>query len=533
MPKEKVFIHTNNTLLLTGEKLLYKFYSLESETNKLSDFSKVGWVQLINNKKEVVFQHKVKLKKGQGFADFFIPANLNSGAYKLVAYTNWMLNAQANYFQQEIYILNPYQESNEDLEIEEKNQFTRHKTNFDNQEISLILNKNTFQQREEVVLEIENPNQLSGNFSISVRRIDSINKPPRVTSLDFNKLFENIKWSFNDTLFYPEIRGTFFQGKIEADPNPTSLEKNISISSPGEKNQLQIVSTDAGGKFSFILNEVPNEDEFIMQVLNDEVTYKINLQEQPKLDYSKLSFSTPGLATSNKEYILEKSINIQIENAYNATKSDRFVNLDNNYYFFDEELITYNLDDYNRFPDLSQTFTEVIKFGRIRRNDEGENIFLVRNKNPLVEFDSAALLLIDGVILNDHEKLISYDPQQIKSIGILRNKLFLGPSAFEGAIIVNTKSGDFPNEFQDESMISTKLKIPRKSKEYYSPNYPNESLRRIPDYRYQLLWNPEVKFNDEPLRLFTSDLNGEFEINLEGFTEDGKPISITKTFYVE
>jgi hypothetical protein len=82
-------------------------------------------------------------------------------------------------------------------------------------------------------------------------------------------------------------------------------------------------------------------------------------------------------------------------------------------------------------------------------------------------------------------------------------------------------------------MISTKLKIPRKSKEYYSPNYPNESLRRIPDYRYQLLWNPEVKFNDEPLRLFTSDLNGEFEINLEGFTEDGKPISITKTFYVE
>ena len=75
MPKEKVFIHTNNTLLLTGEKLLYKFYSLESETNKLSDFSKVGWVQLINNKKEVVFQHKVKLKKGQGFADFFIPAN--------------------------------------------------------------------------------------------------------------------------------------------------------------------------------------------------------------------------------------------------------------------------------------------------------------------------------------------------------------------------------------------------------------------------------------------------------------------------
>ena len=112
VPKERVYLHVNSSLLLSGEKLLYKFYCLNSETNKLSELSKTGWVIFVNSDMQQVFKHKLQLQGGQSYSDFFIPSNLPSGAYKILAYTNWMLNADQNYFEQDVYVLNPYQSEN-------------------------------------------------------------------------------------------------------------------------------------------------------------------------------------------------------------------------------------------------------------------------------------------------------------------------------------------------------------------------------------------------------------------------------------
>lgn len=536
IPKEQVYLHINSSLLFTGEKLLYKFYSLETDTGQLSDLSKIGWIELINNNGEIIFQHKVKLENGQGFSDFFVPSNLSSGAYKIIAYTNWMRNAKNNYFQQDLHILNPYQGNNKGIEIKESFLSKPENLESNNSNLNLILNKNTFTNRNRVKLEIENLDKLSGNFSISVRRIDSINKPRRVKSTAFNKLYEDIIWDFTDTLFHPELRGAFFKASIKSENRGLFTGENMLISSPGEEGQLQIVSIDSNGEFLFTLNKIPYGDEFIFQVMNEkDISYTINLLKNPESNYSNLSFTLPILASNYKEYILERSTNIQIENAFNTTKIDRFVNLGDHKHFFESELIKYNLKDYNSFPDVSQTFTEIIKFGRIRKNKQGENIFLVRSKNPNAEFEKAALLIVDGVVVQDHEKLITYNPQQIKSINILRDKLFFGSSVFQGAISVTTRDNDFPVQFEENGMISKEIKTPRKPKIYYSPDYQSNNLKRIPDYRYQLLWEPGVKLKEQEKEIifYTSDLDGKFQINLEGFTSEGKPVSISKTFEVE
>jgi len=58
---------------------------------------------------------------------------------------------------------------------------------------------------------------------------------------------------------------------------------------------------------------------------------------------------------------------------------------------------------------------------------------------------------------------------------------------------------------------------------------------RIPDDRYQLLWIPELSLSGKEIKIdfFTSDLTGEFEICIEGFSEEQKPISIRKSIYVK
>ncbi|OEY71245.1 hypothetical protein [Salegentibacter salarius] len=536
IPKEQVYLHLNSSLLFSGEKLLYKFYSINAETQKLSKLSKVGWVVLVNSDKEIVFQHKLNLEEGQSYSDFFIPSDLRSGAYKILGYTSWMLNEE-NYFEQDIQILNPYQKNNEGLILQENPESTSEKnTKEAAADLELKLNKTSFSTREEVVLDLEHTTEILGDFSISVRRIDSFSKPTLLKSTNFNKLYRNKNWNLSDNFTLPEIRGSLIKGRISANDNSGLKSKNLIVSFPGEESQVKIVSIDDKGEFSFIINNELTVDELLLQLTDyNQNDYKVELFTTAQPDFSSLNFEKPIVQIGFKDYILEKSINNQIENAYSATKADRTVFPKDEGYFFGQELLKFNLDDYTRFPEVTQTFVEIIEFGRVRRNQDGTHSIMVRNQNINGEFTLPALLIVDGVVVQNHDKLVSFDAEKIESIGILRSKYFFGPAIYQGVVMVETKDGDFPEVFREnyiKSKLVAKAQIPKK---YYSPNYKNEELNRIPDYRTQLWWNPNIDSGDSAngISFYTSDLKGKFEINLQGFTEQGQPVSIIKTFKVE
>ena len=537
IPKEQVYLHTNSSLLLSGEKLLYKFYCVNADSQKLSMLSKIGWVVLVNSDQEEVFKHKLDLENGQAYSDFFIPSSLPSGAYKILGYTSWMLNAEKYYFEQDIHILNPYQQSNKGLvskdTIETVKEEIKPQTS---NEFSLSLNKNSFSKREEVVLSVDNLKEVSGDFSISVRKIDGFDKPNRVKSVDYFEIYSTNPWNFSDNFILPEVRGSFFKGKISGVNNQTFQSSNLITSIPGEQSQVNIVSVDENGEFNFTVNESTAVDEILFQLSGyDKDDFSVELYKGISPDYSKLDFVKPPKVLINlKDSILDKSINNQIENAFSATKADQTLFTADESYFFSNELTIYNLDDYKRFKGVSETFVEIIKSGRVEKNKDDTYSIFVRNKNFNGQFTLPALLIVDGVVVQEHSKLISFAAERIQSIGLLTKKTFFGPQTFQGVVAVETKEADFPEEFRDTYMKSANIITAQSPKQYYSPDYKNEDLDRIPDYRYQLWWNPYVDIDsNKSLNFFTSDLSGEFEIELEGFTKDGKPVSIRKVFSVD
>ncbi|MBT8303482.1 MAG: hypothetical protein KJP09_03350, partial [Bacteroidia bacterium] len=93
------------------------------------------------------------------------------------------------------------------------------------------------------------------------------------------------------------------------------------------------------------------------------------------------------------------------------------------------------------------------------------------------------------------------------------------------------------NNLQGEHIQLIDLKSPQQDKDYFYQDYDlqSKSADRIPDYRTQLLWEPNISLTGERLRIrfFTSDVRGTFEVSLEGFDKDGKPVSIKKYFKVE
>ncbi|WP_278019694.1 hypothetical protein [Flavobacterium ginsengisoli] len=106
---ETVYVHSNATSFVTGETLLYKVYCLKSSDKTPSNISKIAYVEIVDNNHKSVFKTKIALENGVGQGDYFIPTTVKTGNYKLVGYTNWMLNKPiSELFQLDINIINPY-----------------------------------------------------------------------------------------------------------------------------------------------------------------------------------------------------------------------------------------------------------------------------------------------------------------------------------------------------------------------------------------------------------------------------------------
>ena len=82
----------------------------------------------------------------------------------------------------------------------------------------------------------------------------------------------------------------------------------------------------------------------------------------------------------------------------------------------------------------------------------------------------------------------------------------------------------------------TQLFRPELAKQYYQQDYRYpQRYKRIPDYRSQLVWEPQFQLDgsSKDLSFYTSDVKGSFEVILEGFNEKGKPLSLRQVIEVK
>ena len=111
---EKIFIHTDRSSYVAGEIIWFKVYCLDAASNKLSELSKVAYVEVLDKDLQPVLQGKIWLKDGTGSGSFAIPASLASGNFLLRSYTNWMKNFDPEfYYHQNLTIINTTRSENQ------------------------------------------------------------------------------------------------------------------------------------------------------------------------------------------------------------------------------------------------------------------------------------------------------------------------------------------------------------------------------------------------------------------------------------
>lgn len=95
---EKVFLHLDRPSYSAGEDIWFKGYVTIAPENILSGWSKILYVDLIDPREKVVFNHVLPITAGIAFGDFALPDTLSEGSYRIRAYTRWMQNFSEDYF---------------------------------------------------------------------------------------------------------------------------------------------------------------------------------------------------------------------------------------------------------------------------------------------------------------------------------------------------------------------------------------------------------------------------------------------------
>lgn len=529
-PQEKVDLSVNSSLLLAGELLQYKGFVLNA-SNKPSKLSKVVYVSLHNDEDSIIFSHKLRVEEGTANGDYFIPSTLKTGVYRLIGYTNFSRNnSELAYVQKDISVLNTFIKTETNSKSVDTVQFKS--LDIDNSSISwednvenhqITTDKNKYGYRERVTLKIQNPQTyINGNFSLSIRKVNPIEIG--------DKLNANLENPTSEIFYIPELRGELISGVVlSKEGNKPLVNKIVSLTIPGKDYIFKLARTNENGRFFFSVNQGYDAEESIVQINGDEkdAANATLILDDKEFHLQKNTSSVLSLDSSLKDWLQERSVQLQIENAYFDAKKDSILTNSINPAFYDSLGTLFLLDDYTRFPSMRETFIEVVTLAAIR-GSEGNSRFIVNNAydpNRLAKFnDLPPLVLMDGMLIQNNNDVLNYNAREIRSIRVVPQPYRYGPKIYSGIIAIETKTGNFVPSLSKDYVEKIKLAPAVKKKQSYRPYYSEKSsLVRIPDYRVQLFWEPKIIFTNEDYTasFYTSDVSGVYEIVLEGFTENG------------
>jgi hypothetical protein len=557
LPLEKIYLHSNTSMFFPGEYLYYSMNCINTMTNRLSTISRVGYVELIDENHRSLFKQKVPIVGGKGQGDFFIPVTFPSGNYKLIAYTHWMRNVGlSQFYQDDIVIINPYQIDQENLLHKKEEainlevvQVNNTEMQFEDKSIELQTGKNVFSKREKVSLVPRNyKGSLGyGNYSISVRLKNDLGVKPAMNATFFGNKYLNstkiLPKKINDSIYLPEQRGELFYGRVlDKEDNPIANETVI-ISIPGKDFQLKSAITDKSGSFYTYVNKPYIASTIIAQAIDNDLNKMVSLIDKPEIEFETLEFSDFTINSKMEKTILERSVYNQVENAFYSAKPDSILSNATIDPFDGGSPEIIKLDEFTRFPTIRETLVELVPNVWVKKLDNGNYTFWVREKLEKyeIEFESdPPLVLIDGVFVQDHTSILDFNARLVDKISILRDPLVLGDKKYLGMVVIETIEGDYLNRIVDHNLAINDLEMPTSLKNYFNQSYAADNMEKfknIPDFRSQLYWNPTILIdqnsNEKNYEFYTSDISGEYEILLEGFTTYGKPITVKKTITIE
>jgi hypothetical protein len=413
--------------------------------------------------------------------------------------------------------------------------------------VIIHLEKNIFNRREKVAFSIETRDILKDSItrlSVSVSEIiPGIPDEPSISYYlsNYDKIKKEGEPGQNQCKFRPEIKGSEIKGRIlpvqQAGNQPVisnrDVERDIKIytilvSTPDSIANMQYTTTDSTGSFSLVLNHYYEGKELIIR-LKENTKAVIELDNKFKLIQLFISsgiFNVPGIKaylnrciniSEAKRYYAEKVVMSRQKDIPTATTIPRVYN---------KPYSTVFPADFLELPDFVEISRELLPALKVRKSNNNYILSFIdtRNKGFL---NIEPIIFLDGVPINDVNQIINFGTNQIMRIDMLPVIRYYGEMSITGILAIFSKNLEINNiQFQTPAIRYQSLSSQNYTKpEYYNPTNLN---KHIPDVRQVLLWDPEITlhYNEKhQIEFYTSDLQGNYRISIQGITSNGLPVN--------
>ncbi|MFY0650687.1 MAG: hypothetical protein JXQ96_01575 [Cyclobacteriaceae bacterium] len=329
----------------------------------------------------------------------------------------------------------------------------------------------------------------------------------------------------------PEFRDEFLNVTIRDKNDKPVANKMIALSVPTSPYQFRTAYSDANGHVSLPFQSLSETASAYISVLGSEDQYHVEVSDQFMEKYPAFDFHLDQFSEEMIHAIVAISITNQLENAFFQSEGTKKPALSHEYQIkFDD---SYLLDEYTRFPTLQETFTEFVEFASLRGNRTPP--FKTKFTAPAFYKDHSLLLLLDGLPVAQNS-LLDFSPYKVKNIDVVNDVYHLGPLAAKGVISLETIEGK-RDEFElGETYHKLNILGISPKTASWDINIEGKPFLRRPDMRTQLYWDSELNSNGEKpteIEFYSSDVEGEYIVSIQGFTSEGRPISIRDYFLVE
>ena len=537
--RERVYVSTDREVYVAGDAVWMSAYCVDAVSGRLSTFSKTAYVE-IHSPSGMVQTAKLALDGGRGAGRLTLPNTLPTGNYRLLAYTQ--LGASEEGFDPQtgartLSVFNTF--STERLPDAVTVAAEPPQAAGLPQAGPLeVRTAGAASPRGTTRISVTNNGSSTIRFNLGVRHEDGIPAPQGQRIGDFVGGLKHLPAprGFREG-FHPEYEGEIIRARVSGTDEAGLREvsqKFAFISAPGSGENIYTESIGTDGQTAFYTSNIYGDHEMFLEIEGVDRERVCHLElVSPFLDLQPGDIPALTLSPSYAKALETRSFGMQLEKIFDADTLNEALPLREHQVLDRQKCIRYNLDDYTRFPVMEELFVEFIPEMRTRRVDGVQQI-QVRVSDMLNNYyfpAGAALVLLDGVPVLDHAKILAYDPLLVKRIDIYPDSYLFGIRGFSGIVNFVTYKGTLPSmQFEDNVRIV----------DYQGCSLPLAYTcagvgRDYPDFRQTLYWHPLLTLGPgETLEVEckTPAYGGRFEAVAEGLTEAGAAVAAHATLSV-
>ena len=529
--RERVYLSTDSEVYVAGDAVWMSAWCVDAATGALSTFSKIAYVE-VHSASGLVQTAKIALNGGRGAGRLILPDTLPTGNYRILCFTR--LGASETGFDpldgaRTISVVNTFSADRvpDGVRIVPHAPAAAPAADQDGLEIGAEPAATGGLAR----IRVTNRGTQAAGFSLRVRHDDGIPAPAGGRIGDFvaqNRRLPTPAGFAADVV--PEYEGEIIRARVTGtdEAGRRAMDgKYAFLSSPGSGENLYTEAIAPDGTVTFFTTNIFGSQNMFLEIENPGRDNVCHLEiESPFPDLSPGEIPPLQLSADYAQALELRKLAMQLERNFDADTLYDALPVHEHRVFDERDRTRYILDDYTRFPVMEELFVEFIHEVRVRRVDGRPQIQVsTTDYSGHRSFPQGmALVLLDGIPVPDHAKILAYDPLLVEHIDIYSRTFFFGARSFSGIVNFVTYKGNLPSmQFEDNVRIVDfqGCSLPLA--------YTCEGVgAKYPDYRQTLYWHPMLSLapgESMEIECKTPAYSGRFEVFAEGLTAGGQAVS--------